>query len=158
MSFANAGADPDLDRTAGFLGGVETLGVRFRSKIEVHDFLKQGLPFAAVRALVGRIDRLPGANPKDMETALGMSVRTFHRRKGTAEKPLSLEQGSRAWKLAEVVSRAADILGSEDEARRWLVRPAMALDQRRPLDMLGTSAGEEMVDDLLTRMDHGVYT
>ena len=158
MASSTVGVDPELDRTAGFLGGVETLGTRFQSKIEVHDYLRRGLPFAAVRALLERIERLPGASARDMETALGMSVRTFHRRKGAAAKPLSPEQGSRAWKLAEVVSRAADIFGSEDEARRWLVRPAMALDGRRPLDMLGTSAGEEMVDDLLTRMDHGVYT
>lgn len=36
--------------------------------------------------------------------------------------------------------------------------PEMALDRRTPLEMMSTSAGAEMVEDLLTRLDYGVYT
>ena len=41
-------------------------------------------------------------------------------------------------------------------AEDWLVRPAMALDRRRPIDLLKTSVGAQMVDDHLTRMDFSV--
>jgi putative toxin-antitoxin system antitoxin component (TIGR02293 family) len=37
-------------------------------------------------------------------------------------------------------------------------RPAMSLDQRRPVDLLSTPAGIESVEDHLTRLGYGVYT
>jgi putative toxin-antitoxin system antitoxin component (TIGR02293 family) len=34
----------------------------------------------------------------------------------------------------------------------------MALDQRRPIDLLATPAGVQLVEDLLGRIQYGVYT
>jgi putative toxin-antitoxin system antitoxin component (TIGR02293 family) len=50
------------------------------------------------------------------------------------------------------------ILGSRQEAEQWLERSAMGLNQRRPIDLLATPAGVEMVEDFLERLDYGVYT
>ena len=58
----------------------------------------------------------------------------------------------------EIITRATDILGCRDEAIVWMTRPAMALDQRRPIDLLETAAGVKLVKDHLTRMGYGVYT
>jgi len=49
------------------------------------------------------------------------------------------------------------VLGSQEAAERWLSTPAMALDRRRPIDLLQSSEGTELVKTLLTRMDYGVY-
>jgi len=34
----------------------------------------------------------------------------------------------------------------------------MGLNQRRPIDLLATPAGVEMVETFLERLDYGVYT
>ncbi len=34
----------------------------------------------------------------------------------------------------------------------------MALEQRKPIDMLSTPAGFELVEEHLTRVEYGVYT
>ena len=73
-------------------------------------------------------------------------------------KLLSLEQSGRIWEFAEILARATSVLGSRQEAEGWLIRPAMALEQRRPLDLLATSEGRRMVEELLERMEYGVYT
>ncbi|TIY10108.1 MAG: DUF2384 domain-containing protein, partial [Mesorhizobium sp.] len=39
----------------------------------------------------------------------------------------------------------------------WLERPAIGLDQRRPIDLLATPAGVELVEDYLERLEYGVY-
>jgi putative toxin-antitoxin system antitoxin component (TIGR02293 family) len=72
-------------------------------------------------------------------------------------KPLSQEQSSRAWKFADILARATSVLGSQDEAEQWLERPAIGLNQRRPIDLLATSAGTEIVEDFLRRLEYGVY-
>jgi putative toxin-antitoxin system antitoxin component (TIGR02293 family) len=73
-------------------------------------------------------------------------------------KLLSHEQSGRTWKLAEILAKATDVLGSREEAEQWLERPAMGLNQRRPIDLLATPAGVEMVETFLERLDYGVYT
>ena len=50
------------------------------------------------------------------------------------------------------------MFGSQEEAEEWLRRPAMGLDQRRPIDLLATPAGVELVEDFLGRLKYGVYT
>lgn len=58
----------------------------------------------------------------------------------------------------DVLTRAAEVFGSRQAAADWLTRPAMALDRRRPVDLLGTAAGKEQVGLLLIRLQYGVYT
>ena len=60
-------------------------------------------------------------------------------------------------KLAEVLAKATSILGSKEEAEHWLERPAIGLNQHRPIDLLATPAGVELVEDFLVRLEHGVY-
>jgi putative toxin-antitoxin system antitoxin component (TIGR02293 family) len=60
--------------------------------------------------------------------------------------------------LAKVMHMAIEVFGSEDAAQRWLSTPSIALNQRRPLDMLRNPAGEEAVMTLLVRIDYCVYT
>jgi putative toxin-antitoxin system antitoxin component (TIGR02293 family) len=49
-------------------------------------------------------------------------------------------------------------MGSQEAAEQWLERPAIGLDQRRPIDLLSTPAGVELVETFLERLEYGVYT
>jgi len=126
------------------------------SRLDAHDALARGLPAAVLKHLVQEIDLLHARNDQ-LEKAIGISLRTFQRRRET-DKPLSPEQSSRAWKFAEILGRAADMLGSQQAGEDWLQAPAMALDRRRPIDLLATQAGVDAVEELLTRMEYGVYS
>jgi putative toxin-antitoxin system antitoxin component (TIGR02293 family) len=92
-----------------------------------------------------------------LEKAVGMSLRTYQRRKDAPAKPLSQEQSGRTWKFAEILAKATAVFGSQDEAEQWLERPAMGLERRRPIDLLATPAGVELVEDFLERLRYGVY-
>ena len=48
--------------------------------------------------------------------------------------------------------------GGLKEGEEWLEMPAPALNQKTPLEMMTTQAGAEMVERLLRRLEHGVYT
>jgi len=151
--------DTEVGRTVELLGGRRTLHRHVRSRLDAHDLLQDGLPGRALTHLVGAVGLL-GLSQSGLEKAVGMSSRTFYRWKknAAADKPLSREQGGRIWKFAEILGRATDIFGSQAEAEAWLDRPAMALDQRKPIDLLSTPAGVETVEDHLTRLEYGVYT
>jgi putative toxin-antitoxin system antitoxin component (TIGR02293 family) len=129
---------------------------RFENLLGVHEWLRDGLP---ARSLTHFVDRL-GETRRDpaLEAALGVSMRTVQRLMAVPVRPLNLEQSGKLFKFAEILARATEVLGSEDEAKAWLSRPAVGLDQKRPIDLLATPAGVELVETLLTRLEYGVYT
>ncbi|MGY3582846.1 putative toxin-antitoxin system antitoxin component (TIGR02293 family) [Bradyrhizobium sp. USDA 4341] len=49
------------------------------------------------------------------------------------------------------------MFGSQEEAEQWLERPAIGLDQRRPIDLLATPVGIELVEQYLKRLAYGLY-
>ncbi|OYQ36587.1 antitoxin [Sandarakinorhabdus cyanobacteriorum] len=157
-SNAAISAEPasDLDRAVKLLGGKRHFRSQVRSRLDVHRAIEIGLDSGALTYLIGSIVFMREADV--MEKAMGISLRTFQRRKkDTGPKVLSQEQSGRAWKFAEILAKATRVLGSQEEAERWLSQPAMALDQRRPVDLLTTPAGVELVEEHLERLEYGVY-
>lgn len=148
-------AGGELQKVAELLGGTRVLSRRLTSALDAHELLLRGLPASALDHLVGNLVVI--AKNESLEKAVGMSLRTWQRRKDAPSKPLSQEQSGRAWKFAEILAKATDVFGSQAEAEQWLERPAIGLDQRRPIDLLGTPAGVELVEDHLERLEYGVY-
>jgi putative toxin-antitoxin system antitoxin component (TIGR02293 family) len=153
---AAAAEDEKLQRTADLLGGRRTLRRLPRNVLEAHEMLLRGLPRSALSHLVNNLVFLKPAG--SLESAVGLSLRTFQRHRVEPAKPLSQEQSGRIWKFAEILARATDIFGSKEEAEKWLERPATGLEQHRPIDLLATPAGVELVEDFLLRLEYGVYT
>ncbi len=154
----NSAEDAEISRTVALLGGQRTLHRSVHSRLEVHDLLEKGLPGHALEHLVTGVAIFNPPHQESMEKAVGISFRTYQRRRHELDKPLSPEQSGRTWKFAEILGRASALFGSQSEAEQWMERPAMALDQRRPIDLLSTPAGVKSLEDHLTRLEYGVYT
>ena len=150
--------DAGLIRTVELLGGRRTLHRAVHNRLEAHDLLQEGLPGHALKYLVDSVLILRAPDHGSLEKAVGISFRTYQRRRDALDKPLSPQQSGRTWKFAEILSRAIELFGSRSQAEEWLERPAMALDQRKPIDLLSTPAGVESIEDHLTRLEYGVYT
>lgn len=150
-------AEPmEIERVVQLLGGSKAIGGAPRTYLDAHDLIVRGLPNKALEHLLGKLVTVRRADR--LEAAVGMSARTFQRRKEAPGKLLNQEQSGRVWKFAEIIARATEILGSQGEAELWLERPAIGLDQRRPIELLATPAGVELVEDYLTRLEYGVYS
>jgi len=150
--------DCEVQRIVQVLGGPSVLDRAVRNRFEAHDLIQHGFRAKVLDHLVKRVWLLHSGSHQHLEKAVGISVRTYQRHKETPEKRLSPQQSGRAWKFAEILARASDLLGSQEEAEQWLERPATALEQRKPIDLLSTPAGVESVEEHLTRLEYGVYT
>jgi putative toxin-antitoxin system antitoxin component (TIGR02293 family) len=145
----------ELERVATLLGGRRLLRATVKSPLDAHEVILRGIPSRALTHLLAKLVVLETTS--SLEKAVGMSLRTLQRRKESGSRPLSQEQSGRTWKFAEILAKATDVLGTQEEAEKWLDRPAIGLDQRRPIDLLATPAGVELVENHLTRMAYGVY-
>jgi putative toxin-antitoxin system antitoxin component (TIGR02293 family) len=147
-----------VSRIAELLGGSNTLHRDVQTPLEAHDLLRAGLPGHALKHLVMTVGMLQAEAHGSLEKAVGISLRTYQRRKDAPDKPLSPEQSTRAWKFAEILGRTTSLLGSQPDAEAWLEKPAMALDGRKPIDLLSTAAGVKVLEDVIGRLEYGVYT
>jgi putative toxin-antitoxin system antitoxin component (TIGR02293 family) len=129
---------------------------RVNGPFDAHEMILEGMPGEALLHLVDHLGTLPKSAA--FEKAVGMSLRTIQRRKEEPSQRLNQDQSGRTWKFAEILAKATEVLGSQEEAELWLQRPATGLDQRRPIDLLATPAGTEIVQDFLGRLEYGVYT
>lgn len=141
--------------TVDLLGGRQVFKTVISTRLEAHLVISKGFPASA---LVSVVRNARNMDASDVFRAVGVSVRTIQRRAGAHSRPLSKEQSGRAWKFAEVLAKATTVFGGQPEAEHWLSTPALALDQHRPVDLLSSPAGVELVEQLLGRLEYGVYT
>ncbi len=137
-------------------GGKKGLKHDVSSPMAVHELILSGIPGEALVRLVRQLPAISDDGDA-FEKAFGMSERTYQRHKSNRTKVLSPEQSSRTWNFARLLAKAAAVLGSQSEAEMWMLRPALGLEGRRPIDLLATAAGSDLVREYLERLDYGVY-
>ena len=116
--------------------------------------IKAGLAvaeFDALRELLDlTVDSLAGR--------IGVSIATLSRRRQSGQ-PLDPGRSDRLLRFARLFRLAVELHdGDEEAARDWLRKPARALDGETPLDRADTEAGAREVENLIGRLEHGVYT
>ncbi|MET3925042.1 antitoxin Xre/MbcA/ParS toxin-binding domain-containing protein [Devosia sp. 2618] len=144
----------EMNRAAALLGGPRILKHMPGNGLDIHELLLLGLPGEALNQLERRLQVLDAAA---LEKAIGMSLRTLQRRRADPSQPLSVEQSGRVWKFAEILAKATEVMGGQRHAEEWLGEPAIGLNGRKPIDLLTTAAGAELVERFLGQIEYGVY-
>lgn len=126
-------------------------GRRFTTT-ELITALRGGLPVGELEAL-----RTALAVPMDrLAPILGISKATLHRRKLAGR--LAPAESDRVLRLARLMGKAVEVMESEENARAWLGSPQFGLGGCLPLEYAESEVGAREVEDLLGRIEHGVYS
>jgi putative toxin-antitoxin system antitoxin component (TIGR02293 family) len=116
--------------------------------------VRAGLPVAEFDAL----RELLGVTAEGLAQKVGLSIATLSRRRQSGE-PLDAALSDRLLRFARLFRLATELHdGDEDAAREWLAKPARALAGETPLDHADTETGAREVENLIGRLEHGVYT
>jgi putative toxin-antitoxin system antitoxin component (TIGR02293 family) len=59
--------------------------------------------------------------------------------------------------LERVAAKAEQAFGDATKANRWLNKPKHELDGQTPLACLATEAGARKVEEMLVRIEHGIF-
>lgn len=114
--------------------------------------LKAGLPIAFFDGLCAELE----ITAQEMASVLNIAPRTLARRK--KEGRLQTAESERLYRLGVLFERAVVVLGTAEEACTWFKKPARALDDATPLHFADTEPGAREVEDLLGRLEHGVFS
>lgn len=134
------------------LGGRAVLHLERVGLTELGEQVRIGLPYGSLEAVMERL----GLSRETVAEALQLPPRTLARRK--RQLRLDLDESDRVFRLARIAAQATEVLGSTDKAAHWLQRPNRALGGREPLRLLDTDAGAREVEDVLGRIEHGVFS
>jgi putative toxin-antitoxin system antitoxin component (TIGR02293 family) len=114
--------------------------------------IQEGLPFSDLRVLQDSID-MPF---EQLAAKLAISRSTLQRRK-TAGR-LSPDESDKVMRFSQLLEHATKVFGDVEKARAWLKHPQRGLGGAVPLDYAETEIGAREVDNLLGRIDYGVYS
>jgi putative toxin-antitoxin system antitoxin component (TIGR02293 family) len=115
--------------------------------------LQVGLPFRELLELQTRL----AVSADKLAPMLGISKATFHRRKGGAAK-LPPAVSDRVVRYARLLGQALRVFGNLDSAKQWLGAPQFGLGGAVPLDYARSEVGAREVENLLGRIEYGVYS
>lgn len=122
------------------------------SHLAVVKALQAGLPYGELETLRAAFDL-----PMDqLAPMLGISKATLHRRK--AEGKLDTAESDRVVRFARLLGKAIEVMESEDAAKQWMTSAQFGLAGDTPLHFAETEVGAREVEDLLGRIEHGVYS
>src|SRR5438034_7184723 len=114
--------------------------------------IQKGLRFSELKSLQDSID-LPF---EQLAAKLCISRSTLQRRKAAGR--LSPDESDKVLRFARLLEHATDVFGDVDKGRAWLKHPQYGLGGAVPLDYAETEIGAREVDNLLERIDYGVYS
>jgi len=130
-----------------------TLGLSGASTTKMLQRIEKGFSYQAVV----RLHKASGLPVGSIAQLVRIPQRTLMRRK--AQGRLRPEESERLLRVSGVFEKALDLFeGNADRARQWLTTPSKELENQSPLHLARTEVGAREVEDLIGRLEHGVFT
>lgn len=142
----------ETQKIVALLGGTRALQRRISDPRRMRDAVRAGLPYAALEAFLVALQ----ISRDQLTSLLGVAPRTLARRKDA--RRLSPGESDRLYRVAHTVRLATEVLGSLERARSWLSRSNRAMGGVTPISLLDTEIGQRQVEEVLERINHGIYS
>ena len=113
------------------------------------EYINKGLP----RETYLRLKELTNFSAQELSAVMGVPERTLARRK--VFKP---DESERILRIGKVFQHALEVMGNLDSCRRWVSTPKKALGGKSPFEFCDTEPGAREVENLIGRIEHGVFS
>jgi putative toxin-antitoxin system antitoxin component (TIGR02293 family) len=130
-----------------------TLGLTAANPAELIEQLERGFSFKTLQTFESR----SGLALSRLAATIGIPERTLARRK--VSRRLTPEESERLLRISAVFEDAVDLFeGDVAAAVNWLTTPRKALGDRPPLTYARTEPGAREVENLIGRLEHGIFS
>jgi len=134
------------------LGGTKVIGHSLKTEMDLYETSRIGLPKMAFLHLVSNLN----VTVRSMTQLLNIAERTLQR-KGDQEL-LDISTSEQILQIAEVFSRGNDVFESSENFQNWMNSENMSLGGKKPIDLLPSRYGAQMILDVIGRIEHGVFS
>lgn len=137
---------------AELLGGTELLHAEVRGDNDLEELVRSGIPAESVRTLATATLTTLTA----LQDLAGIDRGTFARRARTKSR-LKIDESDRIARFARIANRAIEVMGRE-QGLAWLRARNPALGDRIPIELVRTDIGAKQVEQVLGRIEYGVFS
>jgi putative toxin-antitoxin system antitoxin component (TIGR02293 family) len=144
--------EPDLNDTALTRAwrNVGTLvQMDLNKPVDVYKVTQKGLDPAVIEDLLNR-----GFSRNNISWII--PPRTLRHRREKNE-PLTPEESGRFLRAAKLYALAVEVLGGEEKAKTWLLKPRKIFDGYSAMDLMQSEVGAEVVQEKLCQLDAGYF-
>jgi putative toxin-antitoxin system antitoxin component (TIGR02293 family) len=121
-------------------------------KNELIQNIKNGLPISAFEKIQKELE----VSADTLASTVNIASRTLARRK--KEGRFQPDESERVVRIASLFDRALQVLHNQNRVKLWFKSPQKALGGKTPLEYADTEPGAREVEDLLGRLEHGVFS
>ena len=115
--------------------------------------IERGLPYRRIEKLIKDLDETDAR----IAHLVQIAPRTLARRK--QEGTLKSDESERVDRIDRIFRLAVELFeGDKNEAVKWLKEPNRGLANRPPLDFSRTEIGAREVENLIGRLEYGVFS
>ena len=141
---------PDIRDPFGY---AKMIGIKASDRLELSEKVQAGFPFKSFVILTRSME----VTNKELAELVQISDRTLNRRQ--KEGKLKADESGRLLRLARIFSLAVDLFeGDETATQKWLSSDNRALKGESPLEASRTEEGAREVENLIARLEHGVFS
>ncbi len=119
---------------------------------EVIATIENGMPIAVFNTIKDQLE----LSDKELSQIIRIPKSTLATRKKRGK--FSYEESERLYRLQRLIEKAVVVLGSFEAARAWMKNNAYGLGDIPPLEFARTEIGAREVENLLGRIEHGVFS
>ena len=128
------------------------LGIATNDAIKTVRLVRAGFPFK----ILARFQKTTDLPWTQISRCLAIPQRTLTRRQSQGR--LQADESDRVLRVSIIFDMAVDLFeGDTAEARKWLQSPQPGLGGEIPLDFASTEVGAREVENLIGRLEHGVF-
>jgi putative toxin-antitoxin system antitoxin component (TIGR02293 family) len=130
-----------------------SLPLKGDSAVQVIAEIETGLPFSSVDSF----HNFTGLPLETIASLVRIPLRTLSRRRAAGR--LKPDESERLLRISRIVDRAIALFeGDRDAAMQWLATPQPGLNAEKPLEFARSEIGAREVEDLIGRLEHGVFS
>ena len=142
----------EINFPAGYPVRGASVGLESGDKHAIIKAIKQGFPISSFENLQREME----VSAKRLAEVTRIAGRTLNRRR--KEGRLQPSESERLLRVGVLFDRALEVLGEKEAARHWFKTSNKALGGRSPLEFADTEPGAREVEELLGRIEHGIFS
>ena len=108
------------------------------------------------KSQIGSLSKAMCLSLATIANLLAVSLRTIQRQ--PEGKVFDRNVSERAIKLAQLTAHGVNVFGAKEEFCAWLQTPVVALGNKTPMSILNSTMGVELVDNIVGRIEHGIFS
>jgi len=126
--------------------------IPFEDNLRVDQLVRAGVPATAFREILALLE----IDVPTLAEAVRIPRRTLERRLASTSVP-PFDEGDRVVRIGRLIEKTMDVFEGQGEATRWFTEKLELLGGASLFECGATDAGARAVEQVLGRIEHGVF-